>query len=185
MPVGIEREIKLPFASVDEARARIHATGATPLRGRRLQEDALLDTADESLRIRRSVLRIRTESGKNRITFKGPVQAGPMKVREEIETGVGDADALLRVFENLGYRPWFRYQKYREEFAIEDVIIAIDETPVGVFVELEGGEQGIANLALALGRTEADYVVDSYRTLFVEHCRAQGLPAGDMLFDVA
>lgn len=184
MTVAIEREIKLGFASVDEARERVIASGATPLRGRRLQEDALLDTPDGSLRRGCCVLRIRTESGKNRITFKGPVQDGLMKVREEIETSVGDADAVLRILAALGFCPWFRYQKYREEYAFEDVIIAIDETPVGVYVELEGGEHGIATMAGVLGRTEADYLRDSYRSLFVRHCHEQGLPPGDMLFDV-
>ena len=44
----IEREIKLRFASAEEARAAIVACGATPLLGRRLQEDVLLDTDDEA-----------------------------------------------------------------------------------------------------------------------------------------
>ena len=82
----IEREIKLRFASADEARAAILASGATPLLGRRLQEDALLDSDDEALRRRRCVLRVRMENGKSRLTFKGPVQPGIMKVREELET---------------------------------------------------------------------------------------------------
>ena len=76
-----------------------------------------------------------------------------MKLREELETVVGDGEVLLRVFEELGLHVWFRYEKYREEFSHEDVIVAIDETPVGVFVEIEGSEQGIADMAAALGRT--------------------------------
>ena len=128
----IEREIKLRFASADEARAAILACGGTPLLGRRLQEDALLDSDDEALRRRRCVLRVRMENGKSRLTFKGPVQPGIMKIREELETVVGDGDILLRVLKELGLHVWFRYEKYREEFAREDVIVAIDETPVGV-----------------------------------------------------
>jgi adenylate cyclase class 2 len=77
---------------------------------------------------------------------------------------------------------WFRYEKYREEFAHEDVIVAIDETPVGVFVEIEGGEQGIANMAEALGRTPADYILDSYRGLFLKYREACGLTGPDMVF---
>ena len=46
----IEREVKLRFDSPEEARAAILAAGATPLRCRRMQEDALLDADDESLR---------------------------------------------------------------------------------------------------------------------------------------
>jgi adenylate cyclase class 2 len=181
----LEREIKLPFPSADEARQAILAIGATPLLGRRLQEDALLDTDDEELRRRRCVLRIRVENGKSRITFKGPVQPSLVRVREEQETVVGDGEVLLHVFQELGLHVWFRYEKYREEFAYEDVIIAIDETPVGVFVEIEGSERGIGETAAALGRTEADYVLDSYRSVFLTRREALGLTGSDMLFDPA
>jgi adenylate cyclase, class 2 len=181
--IAFEREIKLRFESVDDARTALLAVGATPLRGRRLQEDALLDTPDESLKRRGCVLRVRSEAGKSRVTFKGPVQSSFMKVREEIETVVGDGEALRRIFEELGYRPWFRYQKHREELAFEDVIVAIDETPVGIFVELEGGEHGIMKLAATLGKTGNDFIVDSYRTIFTNYCRDHGLPDGDMVFD--
>jgi adenylate cyclase class 2 len=179
----LEREIKLRFATVDEAREAVLATGATPLFGRRLQEDALLDTEDEDLRRKRCVLRVRMENGKSRLTYKGPVQPSLLHVREELETVVGDGEALVRVFEQLGLHIWFRYEKYREEFSHEDVIVAIDETPVGVFVEIEGSEQGIADMTVALGRRPADYIVDSYRALFLQHREELGLDGSDMVFD--
>lgn len=179
----LEREIKLRFPSAEDARAAVVAAGATPLLGRRLQEDSLLDTDDEQLRRRRCVLRVRMECGKSRVTFKGPVQPSAVKTREEVETVVGDGAVLLRVFEELGLHVWFRYEKYREEYAHEDVIVAIDETPVGVFVELEGGEQGIAAMAEALGRSESDYVLDSYRGLFLKYREELGMSGADMVFD--
>lgn len=178
----VEREIKLPFADVAEARAAVLAAGATPLHARRLQDDSLLDTRDNRLRETRSVLRVRVESGRSFVTFKGPVESATMKVREELETAVGDGELLLRLFERLGFRVWFRYQKYREEFSSGDVVIAIDETPVGTFVEIEGSEQGIEATTAALSRTAGDYITDSYRSLFVRHCERLGLPPTDMLF---
>ncbi len=75
--MALEREIKLRFDDADEARAKILALGATPLYGRRLQEDALLDTEDELLRRQRSTLRVRSEGGKSLLTFKGPGTARP------------------------------------------------------------------------------------------------------------
>jgi adenylate cyclase class 2 len=183
MSATLEREIKLRFESVDAARAAVAHVSATPLRGRRLQEDCLLDTADESLRRRRSVLRVRMESGKSFLTFKGPVQPAVTKLREELETVVGDGVLLLGILKELGFDVWFRYQKYREEFALSDVTIAVDETPVGTFLEIEGGERGIAEVSDAIGRGPADYVLDSYRGLFVRHCEERGLPVGDMLFE--
>jgi adenylate cyclase class 2 len=179
----VEREVKLRFETPEEARAAVLAAGATPLRCRRLQEDALLDTEDETLRRRQCALRIRTESGKSILTFKGPVQPALMKMREEQETIVGDGAVLQRVFEELGLHVWFRYQKYREEYAAEDATIAIDETPVGTFVEIEGGEQAILDITAALGRTPHDFILDSYRSLFVRHRDANGTGGAHMVFD--
>ncbi len=179
----VEREITLRFDSVEDAREAVLASGATPLLGRRLQEDSLLDTDDEMLRRKRCVLRVRVENGKSRVTFKGPVQVSQMKLREEYETVVGDGEVLVHVFEELGLHVWFRYEKYREEFAREDVIVAIDETPVGVFVEIEGSEQGISAMAVALGRRPGDYVLDSYRGLFLKYRDEYALSGTDMVFD--
>src|SRR5688572_16653392 len=62
---SLEREIKLRFDSVEEARKAVLAAGCTPRLGRRLQADALLDTDDEELRRRRCVLRVRVEDRKS------------------------------------------------------------------------------------------------------------------------
>lgn len=178
----VEREVKLRFESPEAARAAVLAAGAKPLRPRRLQEDALFDYSDETLRRRRCVVRIRTEAGESVLTFKGPAQGGPMKVREERETAVADGAVLRHVFEQLGLQPWFRYEKYREEFAADRVVVAIDETPVGTWVEIEGDEPGIRAMTAALGRSEQDFIVDSYRNLFLKHREACGLTGPHMLF---
>lgn len=142
----------------------------------------MLDTRDETVRGRRAVLRVRMEAGRTFLTFKGPVQPSPMKLREELETMVSDGPLLVRMLEELGFIVWFRYEKYREEFVLNDVIVAVDETPVGTFVEVEGSADGISAMAHALGRGPTDYLLDSYRGLFVQYCAQQGLPVTDMLF---
>lgn len=179
----IEREIKLRFDTPDAARDAVARTGATPLRCRRFQEDVLLDTPDEQLRRQRCVLRVRDEGYRSVLTFKGPAQPGPMKIREELETVVADGDLVLQVFERLGMHVWFRYQKYREEFALEDVVIAVDETPIGTFVEVEGGEHGINVAAAALGKGCGDYILDSYHRLFLTSRESLGFAGHDMVFD--
>jgi adenylate cyclase class 2 len=116
------------------------------------------------------------------LTFKGPVQPGAMKLREEHETGVGDGAALAQVLDALSLRVWFRYQKYREEFSAADLTIAIDETPVGTFVEIEGGEAAILSMTRALGRTPADFILDSYYRLFMTRRDQFGLSGSHMVF---
>jgi len=179
----VEREIKLRFRSAQDAREAVAAIGATAVRDRRLQDDALFDNEREELRQRRCALRLRREGARSYLTFKGPVQPGPMKIREELETGVSDPSVLQRVLEHLELRVWFRYQKYREEYALDGVVVAIDETPIGTFVELEGTEAGISAAAAALGRTTADYILDSYYGLFMKYREALGFRGADMVFD--
>ena len=182
MAATLEREVKLHYHDPATARAAVLAAGAVPIRSRRLQDDYLLDTADHQLQHQRSVLRVRIESGRSFLTVKGPVQPSTMKLREELETTVGDGALLLRMLATLGFHVWFRYQKYREEFTVDDVVVALDETPVGTYVEIEGSERGIAAATQALGRSPADYMLDSYRGLFLRHCTERGLPPTHMLF---
>src|SRR5260370_31152596 len=134
MSATLEREIKLPFETADAARAAVLAIGATPLHGRRLQEDCLLDTTNDDLRRRRSALRVRQDGGRCLLTFKGPVQPASVKVREEIETPVGDGTQLMKILSELRFHVSVRSEKSRAEFALADCILAIDETPVGIFV---------------------------------------------------
>jgi adenylate cyclase class 2 len=179
----IEREIKLRFDSASAARAAVMGTGAAPLHARRFQDDSLFDTEGEDLRRQRCALRIRSDGERSFVTFKGPVQPGTMKLREELETAVSSGDVLRQVLQRLGLHPWFRYQKYREEFAGGDVVIAVDETPIGTFVEIEGTEAGVSAAAAALGRTTRDYILDSYYGLFVKYRDALGFRGTDMVFD--
>jgi adenylate cyclase class 2 len=183
----VEREVKLLFPTTGAARAAVLALGAAPAHPRRLQDDSLYDTPDETLRHKGCVVRLRTERWNDgpdttTLTVKGPVQPGDMKIREEHETRVEKGDAVKHAFDVLGLRPWFRYQKYREEFSATDVVIAIDETPVGTYVELEGGEQAIHAMTTALGRSPADFIVDSYYRLFMKRRHEFGLRGDHMLF---
>jgi adenylate cyclase class 2 len=179
----IEREIKLCYDSPAAARQAVIEAGATPLRERRLQNDCLLDRKTEPLGDNHCTLRVRFDGDCSRVTFKGAPAPGSMKVREEIETTVGDGKLLLQLLERIGFRVWFRYQKYREEFRRGDLVIAVDESPIGTFVELEGDEEDILAMATTLERPVSDFVLDSYRALFLKHRRAQGATATHMLFD--
>jgi adenylate cyclase class 2 len=173
----IEREVKLAFRSADEARAAVTAAGAPLARPRRLQRDTLFDTTPRSLASQGSALRVRHDGDRWVLTYKGPVQPAAVKVREEHETEVADGIALTRVLEGAGLRPWFRYEKYREEYAWPGATLALDETPIGTFVEIEGTEEAILNATTALGRQPEDYILQSYRALFLAR---RGV--GDMVF---
>jgi adenylate cyclase class 2 len=94
-----------------------------------------------------------------------------------------DGEVLLFILERLGFEVWFRYQKYREEFGWQDAVIALDETPIGVFVEIEGSEGAITGMTAALGRSADDFIRASYRGLYVKDCEDRGVPCTHMLFE--
>ena len=188
MPTNIEREIKLRYRNRREAEVAIATIQKSPHKERRLQDDRLLDLLDGDLRRKRCALRVRVEKffgGRTTaiVTFKGTPQQDIMKVREEIETTLTDGDTMLQIFEKLGWRVWFRYQKYREEFiTTNNVIIALDETPMGIFVELEGAKDAVVQLTKSLGKTSTDYINASYRKLYETDCLEAGRPISDMVF---
>lgn len=134
------------------------------------------------------------------LTFKRPVARtkgldaehpadSSHKVREEIEMEVTDAATLTTIFEGLGMSGWFRYEKFRTTFQLpafkawaRGLLIELDETPIGTFVELEGPASAIDRAAVELGYSKSDYVLKNYLTLYVEECRRKGQQPLHMLF---
>ena len=178
----LEQEIKLAFDSIEAARRAVNTAGGRLVVSRRLLVDTLFESPDGRMPANGSTLRLRRDGPQGILTFKGPTLSGPVKIREEIETAVGDADTAERLLTSLGYRPTFRGEKYREEYSIERVHVTIDEAPVGVFVEIEGDPVSIERTSGRLGRTPADYRLESYQRLHAEWCTSRGLARRDMTF---
>ena len=134
------------------------------------------------------------------LTFKKPIDNsadselageahGPYKVREELELEVSDAGMLARILEGLGMSGWFCYEKYRTTFCLPDsnawaqgLLIELDETPIGTFVELEGPAAAIDRVAEELGFSKRDYIQQNYLSLYMEDCRRKGEKPRHMLF---
>ncbi len=134
------------------------------------------------------------------LTFKQPMthpavtkmesaSDGPYKVREEIEVEVAEAGNLTKIFEGLGMSGWFRYEKYRTTFRLphskdwaKGLLIELDETPIGTFVELEGPAAAIDRAAEELGFSKQDYVLKNYLRLYMEDCHRKGQEPRHMVF---
>lgn len=204
-----EIEIKLRVKDLRGLQRALRRLGAhaVPGKGARVHEfNILFDTPGKNLAGQEHLLRIRTETPETskarhtenkpaqaRVTFKRPVQhsnsRGRHKVREEMETRVEDGDALRQILEALGYRSWFRYEKFRTTLALpkrkrwaKGLLIELDETPLGRFVELEGPPRAIDWVAGELGYSKSDYIVANYWELYREECRQRGETPRNMVF---
>jgi adenylate cyclase class 2 len=118
-----------------------------------------------------------------------PPHHGRYKVREEIELVIPDGAPLKKIFEGLGLRGWFRYEKYRTTYHLparlkwaQNLLIELDETPIGTFVELEGPGPAIDQAAKELGFSSKDFILKNYLVLYLDDCRRRGVPPADMLF---
>ena len=56
---------------------------------------------------------------------------------------IGDGETVAAVFAALGFLPAFTYEKWRTEWADDTGHCVIDETPLGLFAELEGPEGSV------------------------------------------
>lgn len=161
----------MPLPSAADGRRRLRQAGFRLAKRRVFEQNVLFDTPAGALRRRGRLLRIRTAGARTVVTFKGPGKLGKHKIREEIEFEFGGgAGALAGILEALGYRPAYRYEKYRTEYALAAGHAMLDETPVGVFLELEGPPRWIDRAARRLGFREADFITASYAEL---HRRAR------------
>jgi adenylate cyclase class 2 len=207
-----EIEIKLRIVDRKQFRdalTRLAARSVGADGGRVHQRNVVFDTKGNDLKRRGQLLRIRTEApcrgtprsttnaqSKTVLTFKRPargsdseIRNGKHKIREELELRVADGATLTQIIEALGMKARFRYEKFRTTYRLPDsarwakgLLIELDETPIGVYAELEGPGNAIDRAATALGFSKNDYILTNYLQLFAEECSKRGIPVEDMTF---
>jgi adenylate cyclase class 2 len=195
-----EIEIKLRIADLPEILGRLTKLGAVSC-GRVLEQNTLFDTGDSSFWRQGRLLRLRTQTpapgngsrGGLRttiLTAKTPPSSGRLsspkkmryKERLESELTVGTRMRWPRALKELGFRPGFRYEKYRTSFHLGALHLDLDETPVGVFLELEGTPSAIQRTARALGFAPKEHIRATYWDLYAADCRRFKRTPRNMMF---
>ena len=207
-----EIEIKLRVRDVDAFRSRLKRLHAREISPRTYESNTLYDTPRHDLRRHGQLIRIRIEHSASRfgkrhpreatpaiLTYKGPSNSprGPgktgihsqirnhFKIKDEAEVSVANADEMARILHALGLQPVFRYEKFRTTYALPGIHrlkVEFDETPVGIYLELEGPVKAIDRGASRLGYERKDYLKETYGSLYLADCRRRGQKPGNMLF---
>ena len=177
-----EIEIKFPLNDRNELIEKLERIGATRLYPETFEDNMVLDRRGE-LRTKGALLRVRKFGRYALATFKGPMSIeGGIKSREEVQTGVESFELAIQIFDALGYKPVFRYQKFREVWRVRDVEVVIDRTPIGNYFEVEGPIEVIKGVAADLGMTMDQALRQSYADLYRMHRRTRADLPENMVF---
>jgi adenylate cyclase class 2 len=164
-----ELEAKHKVDAHDRLRSILQAEGAVRVFSG-IETNSIFDLPDGSLRQRGVGLRVRAVqvlAGAPQaatLTFKGPVQPGRFKSREELEVEVQDAARMAELLRGLGFEAQLVYEKRRERWLSGACHVELDELPgLGCFVEVEGpDEAAIDHIRARLGLAEMPMIRDSY-----------------------
>ena len=184
MPSDREVEIKFLLDDMDALTARLSEAGFRELTPPTHEFNTLYDQPGARLRRKGALLRLRKFGEKWTLTYKDKsgAKAAKHKSRREIETSVESGEALERIIEALGYKPSFRYEKFRSEWSDSTGHVVLDKTPIGSYGEIEGPPKWIDATARRLQIAPSQYITLSYTELFVAWKRKTKSKAADMTF---
>jgi adenylate cyclase class 2 len=167
LPIEIEKKYRLTKKQREEVLRRLPRIGAKR-KGDEFEVNTLY--AGEHLDMGRAVLRLRRVGKRGILTYKErfPTRSA-IKHQREDETRVDDPDAMELILDALGFRPALVYEKRRETWRLGKTEIVIDELPFGLFMEIEGTEQGIRDVEnkLAIKRLRSEPA--TYPQLSLKH----------------
>jgi adenylate cyclase class 2 len=184
---AMETEVKIRVMDRATFEQKLPPLGFKCVTARTLERNTLYDTPERKLRGTRQILRIRQYGSKWVVTHKsvpsGLTEEGRHKQRVETETVIDDGPVLGKIFEALGFGPVFVYEKWRTEWADSQGHCVLDETPLGVYAELEGPSDWIDATALKLGIDESDFITLSYGRIFESWRDEAGSTANNFTFE--
>lgn len=176
----VERELKFGNADHDKLRDRLQELEAERQGTAALEDNWIFDRAGE-LDASGCLLRLRVDKRGSLLTFKGPAHYEErMKIRNELQTGVESFERTRSILEALGYSLVRRYQKYREEWLLGSIVIALDHTPIGDFVELEG--EGCDRVSRRVGLDPETAERRNYLRLYEDYLAEHPDAPSDMIF---
>ena len=133
-----EIEVKFLISNLPALLEKIQSLGALTLRPRMLEVNLRFDTHDMKLSERAQVLRLRQDD-QAILTFKSPGEiVNGVISRTELEVVVSNFQTTRAILEALGFQVFMTYEKYRQNFKLNDLVASVDEMPYGNFIELEG-----------------------------------------------
>jgi adenylate cyclase class 2 len=177
-----EIEVKFALRDRNELVRKLHEIGAQRLYPETFEDNIVLDRRGD-LKTKGALLRVRKFGKYSIATYKGPMSIdGGVKSREEVQTGVESFELAIQLFDALGFKPVFRYQKFREVWRLREVEVVLDRTPIGDYFEIEGPMEMIRTIATELGMNMDQAIRQTYADLYRQARRTRSDLVENMVF---
>jgi adenylate cyclase, class 2 len=177
-----EIEVKFPLRDRAALIRKLQDIGASRLYPETFEDNIVLDRRGE-LKTKGALLRVRKFGKYSLVTYKGPMSIdGGIKSREEVQTGVESFELAIELLDAIGFKPVFRYQKFREVWRIQDVEVVLDRTPIGEYFEIEGPMDLIRAISGELGMNMDQAIRQSYADLYRQARRTRSDLPENMVF---
>ncbi|MEK9183490.1 MAG: CYTH domain-containing protein, partial [Patescibacteria group bacterium] len=90
-----------------------------------------------------------------------------------------DIKKAIEILNHLGFTKEHIMEKYRTEYKLGEVILALDKLPFGDYLEIEGEKEKIEKAISALGLDGDKRLICSYWHLFDDYNQEHGITAPD------
>lgn len=141
-----EIEVKLKYKDKEKVVEKLKNMGAK-FREKYLLEDHYFSLTGNDMSNTNELLRIRKKGDKQELTFKGKCETeGNIWERVEINTDIGDSEALLKIFEHLKLNQLSTNKSFREFWDLGNAEIAFTDItyPAEIkFMEIEASADKI------------------------------------------
>jgi len=181
----LEIEVKFLVTNLEVIRQRLLAAGGQLEKPRIYERNIRFDTPWQGLLHQGKLLRLRQDSAAH-LTYKGESAENRLseaRIREEVEMEVEDFQTAVSILEKVGFQQQQVYEKYREVYHLDKAEVVLDEMPYGDFVEIEGDERIMKQVAAKLELNWQKRILSNYLVLMQQLKEHANLPFNDLTFE--
>ena len=181
---NLEIEVKFYLKDISDMRQKITHIGGVHEKSDN-ERNFRFEDSDRGLLKNEALLRLRITQDQNVLTYKEKVRdpETDCKTYNEFEVTVSDFDRMAAILERIGYKPVQCYEKRRETYRIDNVVMCLDTMPFGNFIEIEGDPSAIKKTAEKLGFEWKNRILTNYLALFERLKLEFELDFNDVTFD--
>jgi len=173
----INIEIELKFLLTDPPEKLIEKFGDYAKQAKKTyQKTVMFDNDQQLMQKTNGRIRLRQSGDIVTLSYKLPLPSSGVKKEVEWETKIGSWKVGENLLKAMGFKETTSYEKYRTSFNYKNTKVEIDEYPFANFIEIEGEEKDIVEIAKEINFDIKTALKEPCDTLFTKWRLAKGLP---------